>query len=61
VKWNRPDGSIVVQTATTSTTGVAGFSTSGGRGTYKLTITNITKTGYTFDAAGSVLSKSITK
>jgi hypothetical protein len=40
---------------------VASFSTSDGNGTYTLTVTNIVKTGYTFDPANSVLSKSITK
>jgi hypothetical protein len=34
---------------------------SGPRGTYTLTVTGVTKAGYVFDAAGSVLSKSITK
>lgn len=59
--WTRPDGSQAAQTATTNTSGVAGFSTSGGRGTYTLTVNNISKTGYTFDPANSVLSKSITR
>ncbi len=59
--WTRPDGSKVDQTATTNTSGVAAFSTSGGRGTYTLTVNNITKTGYVFDPANSVLSKSITR
>jgi len=36
-------------------------SQSGGRGTYRLTGTGVSKTGYTFDAAASVLSKSITR
>jgi hypothetical protein len=45
----------------TDSTGIARFSTTGGRGTYTLTVGNITKTGYTFDAANSVLTKSITK
>ena len=30
-------------------------------GTYIVTVTNITKAGYTFDAANSILTKSITK
>lgn len=59
--WARPDGSQVSQAATTNTSGVATFSTSGGRGTYTLTITGITKASYTFDPANSVLSKSITR
>ena len=49
------------QTATTGTTGVARFSVTGGRGRYTLTVSSISKTGYTFDAANSVLTKSITR
>ncbi len=59
--WTKPDGTTVTQTATTNSTGIAKFSTTGGRGTYTLTVSNITKIGYTFDAANSVLTKSITK
>lgn len=59
--WRKPDGSIVSQTAATSTSGVATFTTTGGRGTYTLTVTNIVKTGYTFDTAGSVLTGSVTR
>ena len=59
--WASPGGTTAAQTATTSSTGIAKFSTTGGRGTYTLTVGNITKTGYTFDAANSVLTKSITK
>jgi PKD repeat protein len=59
--WTQPNGSKVNQTATTNGSGSATFKTSSGRGTYILTITNITKTGSTFDPANSVLSKSITR
>ena len=59
--WTRPGGTLSTQTATTSSKGTAKFTTSGGRGTYTLTVTNITKTGYTFDRANSVLSRSITQ
>ena len=41
--------------------GLANFSTSDGYGTYRLTVLDITKTGYSFDAANSVQSKSITR
>ena len=61
VSWKLPDGSTQNQTASTSSNGVARFSTSGRRGTYTLTVNNITKSGYTFDPGNSVLSKSITK
>jgi PKD repeat protein len=59
--WNQPGGATVTQTATTSSTGIGKFSTSAGRGTYTLMVTDIDKSPYTFDAAGSVLTKSITK
>ena len=61
VTWRKPDGTSVTQTATTGSSGTASFSTSGGRGTYTLTVNNLTKTGYTFDAINSILTKSITK
>ncbi|MCU0270427.1 MAG: hypothetical protein MUF83_17515 [Acidimicrobiales bacterium] len=61
VRWNRPDGSVVTATATTSSRGRAAFSTSGSRGTYTLTVTGVAREGYTFDPAGSVLSRSVTR
>jgi PKD repeat protein len=61
VTWSRPDGTSVTQTAMTGNSGNASFNTSGGRGTYSLTVNNLTKTGYTFDKVNSVLSKSIIK
>jgi len=61
VQWTGPGGSTATQTTTTNTSGVASFSTSGGKGTYTLTVKNITKTGCTFDAVNSVLTKSITQ
>ncbi|MBI5016055.1 MAG: PKD domain-containing protein [Deltaproteobacteria bacterium] len=59
--WNRPGGTTLTQTATTNSTGSAKFSTGGGRGTYTLTVDGVSKTGYSFDKANSVLSKSVTK
>jgi putative pyrroloquinoline-quinone binding quinoprotein/IPT/TIG domain-containing protein len=61
VSWRLPDGSTQNQTASTSSNGVARFSTTGRRGTYTLTVSNVTKSGYTFDRTNSVLSKTITK
>jgi PKD repeat protein len=61
VTWRKPDGTAVTQTATTGSGGSATFNTTGGRGTYTLTVNNLTKTGYTFDKVASVLSKSITR
>jgi hypothetical protein len=61
VAWNLPNGSVQNKTAKTNSSGVAAFTVNGGAGLYTLTVTNIAKSGYTFDAANSVLAKSITK
>lgn len=61
VTWQLPGGSTQSRVATTGANGTASFSATGSRGTYTLTVTNITKSGYTFDRTNSVLSKSITK
>ena len=61
ITWTRPGASTRTQTATTDSNGVARFTTSGKRGTYTLRVNNVTKTGSTFDSAGSVLTKSITR
>jgi hypothetical protein len=61
VRWTLPNGSTKVATAITGSTGHAVAKASGGRGTYRLTVTGVSKTGYTFDAGASVLSKSITR
>ena len=60
IRWTLPNGSTRTATATTGSTGRARFSVAGPRGTYTLTVTDVTKAGYVFEAAGSVLSKSIT-
>jgi len=59
--WTLPNGATIGQAAVTDRKGLASFSTTAGRGTYTLTVTDIYKYLYTFDPAGSVLSKSITK
>lgn len=59
--WKLPNGTTQNQSANTGTQGNASFNIKGGTGTYTVTVTNIIKAGYTFDAANSVLSKSITK
>lgn len=61
IRWALPNGSTQTATAVTGATGRARFTVSGPRGTYTLSVVNVTKPGYTFDAAGSVLTKSITK
>ena len=61
ITWRLPNGSSLAQSALTNSSGVASFSVRSGRGTYTLTVTGVTKNGYTFDAANSVLTKSITR
>jgi hypothetical protein len=60
--WDPPGGGALEQAKTTGASGSATFRASGGSGTYTISITEISKTGYTFDPANSaILSKSITK
>jgi hypothetical protein len=61
IRWTLPDGTARTATATTGSTGRAAFKVSGGRGTYTLTVAGASKSGYVFDAGGSVLSRSITR
>jgi hypothetical protein len=61
IAWNLPNGATPNKTANTNAVGVASFTVKGGAGLYTLTVTNIAKTGYTFDPANSVLSQSVTK
>jgi len=62
VEYTDPNGSKVSQTASTNTSGVAGFSRNvTATGTYTLTAMTVTKTGYNYDAAANaVTSKGIT-
>jgi hypothetical protein len=59
VSWTLPGGAMRTATAVTNSAGRARFTVSGGRGTYVLAVTGVTKAGYVFDAAGSILTKSI--
>jgi hypothetical protein len=61
VRWTLPSGGATTATVTTGSSGRARFSVSGPRGTYTLSVTGVSKAGYVFDKAGSVLSRSITK
>ena len=61
VRWTLPSGGTTTGTVTTGSAGRARFSVSGPRGTYTLAVTGVSKAGYVFDTAGSVLTKSITK
>ena len=60
-RWTLPSGGTQAAAAVTGSNGRARFSVTSSRGTYTLNILNVVKTGYTFDAANSILTKSITK
>ena len=61
IRWKLPNGSTKTMSALTSSSGQSKFTVSSTRGTYTLTVSNVTKAGSVFDALGSILSKSITK
>lgn len=61
IRWTLPNGTTKTMTALTNSAGQAKFTVSSTRGKYTLTVTNVTKSGYVFNSAGSILSKSITK
>lgn len=61
VKWTLPNGTTKTQTASTNSSGAATFNLQNVKGTYTLQVTGISKSGYIFDSANSVLSKTITK
>jgi hypothetical protein len=60
-RWSLPGGGTRTSAIRTDSSGRARFSASGGRGTYTLTVTGVVRQGYVFNAAGSVLSRSITR
>ena len=60
VVWTLPNGNTTTRSATTDSRGQVRFNVTGGAGTYDLTITDISKAGYSFDAENSILSKSLT-
>lgn len=59
VTWNLPSGQTISQTAETNTKGLASFKVTDVSGSYTLTVTNLTKAGYVFDPANSVLTKTV--
>jgi hypothetical protein len=61
IRWTLPGGGTQSMSTVTNSLGRAVFNVSGARGTYTLTVTNVVKSGYMFDSAGSILTKSITK
>lgn len=60
VEWKLPNNTTRTASGVTSSNGTVKFTTSGPRGTYTLKVTNVSKSGYQFDSANSILSKSIT-
>jgi hypothetical protein len=58
VTWKLPSGQTLNQSVATNARGLAVFNATDVAGTYTINVTNITKTGYTFDSANSVLTKS---
>jgi hypothetical protein len=56
-RWTYPDGMTATQNAFTTRAGKATFNTQGPPGTYRLSVRNIAKQGYVFDAAHSVLTQ----
>jgi hypothetical protein len=61
ILWTLPDGQTQTQTVTSKKKGVVKFNAAAGHGTYNLTVLDASKTNYTFDILGSMLSASITK
>jgi hypothetical protein len=58
--WDLPGGGTMAQTKNTGPSGTAAFTVSGEAGIFTITVTDVTKRGYTFDPANStILSKSI--
>ena len=58
--WALPDGSTQSQFGWTTAGGSARFETTGPRGTFRLDVTGITKSLYTFNPRKSVLTGSVT-
>jgi len=50
-QWTLPNSSKKNQVATTAADGVATFSITSKKGTYKICVTNVTKSGYTYDSS----------
>ena len=59
VTWTLPGGTTTSQTVATNSKGLAAFKVTSVSGTYTLTVTNLTKAGYVFDPANSVLTKTV--
>jgi len=60
-RWTGPGGTLQAVTLSTDSQGRARFDTTGPRGTYTLSIIGVAKAGFAFDAAHSIMAKSITR
>lgn len=61
IRWTLPNGAAREETGGTDATGLVNFVTVDGTGTYQLSVINLAKRGYSFDATGSTLTDSITR
>jgi len=61
IQWTLPRGCKRTVQKRTDTNGLEDFQLKGAHGTYTLTVTNITKKGFTFDPAKSLLNKTVSK
>ena len=61
IKWTLPNGSTLNASGTTDSLGNATFNVRSSRGTYTVTVIGVRKSGCTFDAATSVLTRSINR
>lgn len=59
--WTLPSGATQTQSAMTNSKGNASFGVKSTRGSYTFNETDIAKSGYMFDSANSILTKSISK
>jgi WD40-like Beta Propeller Repeat len=61
IRWTLPGGGTQTAQKMTDLNGMADFQLKGPHGTYTLTVTDISKQGFTFDPAKSLLTKTVTK
>jgi hypothetical protein len=54
--WSLPNGTTLAAGAYTDSRGTVKFSTTGPRGLWRFTVTDVVRSGCAFDGAGSVLS-----
>jgi len=60
ISWETPEGEKIESEKLTDPKGIASFTVTSSLGKYKLTVVDVTRSGYKFDAANSVLGQSMT-